>query len=100
MQAASGDQESALHAFKSILRQAPESPHTAKLLDDLCQQAGLQEDAAAFWRELGEAHPDADVPLLFLGMRLESSLTQLCRRRRSTLRRSKDGRWRTRSTPC
>jgi len=71
IQAASGDQESALHAFKSILRQAPESPHTAKLLDDLCQQEGLQEDAAAFWRELGEAHPDAAVPLLFLGMSLE-----------------------------
>ncbi len=71
LQAASGDQESALHTFKSILRQAPESPYTAKLFDDLCQQAGLHEDAAAFWRELGEAYPDAAVPLLFRGMSLE-----------------------------
>ncbi len=71
LQAASGDQESARHTFKRILRQAPESPYTAKLLDDLCQQEGLHEDAAVFWRELNEAYPDADVPLLFRGISLE-----------------------------
>lgn len=51
--------------FEEVLTKAPESPHTAQLLHDLLINTA-PDLLEAFWKELLERHPDAEVPRNFL----------------------------------
>lgn len=71
--AGNGDYAAAIALFQHVLERAPESPYTAKRLDDLFVEQGYLKEAERFWKALAEAHPDTSVPQLFLGISLERS---------------------------
>lgn len=71
IQSVSGNPEDAIRIFQSILRRAPESPYTAKLLDALYEKKGEIPQAGAFWKELADSYPEAACPGLYNGISLE-----------------------------
>jgi tetratricopeptide (TPR) repeat protein len=54
--------EEAAEPFSRVLLAAPESPHSAKLLDEALQQLNDPEKRLQYWRRILEAHPDARIP--------------------------------------
>lgn len=71
IQSASGNSADAIKAFQNVLRRAPDSPYTAKLLDAFFEETGDDQAAGAFWRELVETYPEVAGPHLFHGIFLE-----------------------------
>lgn len=70
---ARGDYADALNAYKSVLTQKPESPVSARKLQDLLVKMQTPpETVLGMWRAINEQHPEAAVPLYYLGMALEA----------------------------
>jgi len=53
-----------------VLSKAPESPYTAFNLDTLFIETN---ERITFWRELHEMHPEAAIPLMYLGKAQEAA---------------------------
>lgn len=52
----------------------PDSPVTAKKMNDLLQRLSLDEGVAvAEWRAIAEKHPDAAIPHYYLGVSLQQA---------------------------
>ncbi len=68
-----GDRAGAMDACVRLLTVAPESPKTAGRLDTLCKSAGPDsQPCTELWKGIVQAHPDAAVPQLHLGLALEA----------------------------
>jgi len=70
---AAGETKQAKEAYREVLTKAPESPYTAYHLDALYEASGNMEKRIVLWQELHEMHPDATIPLLYLGKAKEAS---------------------------
>jgi tetratricopeptide (TPR) repeat protein len=69
-----GRYENALDAYRSVLTQKPESPVSARKLQDLLVKMQTPpETVLGMWRAISEQHPEAAVPLYYLGMALEAA---------------------------
>ena len=62
-----GREEEAETLYRSVLLAAPESPYTARLVDNLYQARNDAAGQIRFWLDIHERKPDATVPLLHLG---------------------------------
>jgi tetratricopeptide (TPR) repeat protein len=60
--AALGCYEEAIERYKTVLFLAPESQHTAALLDVACKELNLPKKHVAVWQSLVELHPGAFIP--------------------------------------
>jgi len=67
---AAGKHEQAIQVYKDVLSKAPESPYTAFNLDTLFIETN---ERITFWRELHEMHPEAAIPLMYLGKAQEAA---------------------------
>lgn len=71
---ARGDYDKALEAYRSVLTQKPESPVSARKMQDLLVKIQTPpETVLGLWRAISEQHPEAAVPLYYLGMALEAA---------------------------
>jgi len=69
-----GQYENALDAYRSVLTQKPESPVSARKMQDLLVKIQTPpETVLGLWRAISEQHPEAAVPLYYLGMALEAA---------------------------
>jgi tetratricopeptide (TPR) repeat protein len=59
--AAQGRHEEALSWYRQVLAAAPESPHTAALLDASCGKLGNPDACVQLWEELVKIHPESPV---------------------------------------
>jgi len=70
--AAAGKVAQAKQVYKQVLLKAPESPYTAFNLDSLFDVSETAE-RIAWWTTLHEAHPEAAVPMMYLGKAHEAA---------------------------
>ncbi|NLV45120.1 MAG: tetratricopeptide repeat protein [Candidatus Hydrogenedentes bacterium] len=69
-----GDADAALSCYRAVLMAVPDSPVTAKKMNDLLQRLSLDEGVAvAEWRAIAEKHPDAAIPHYYLGVALQQA---------------------------
>ena len=61
-----GRHEEAEALYRSVLLTAPESPYTARLVDDLYEARNDAAGQILFWRDMHGQKPNATVPLLHL----------------------------------
>ncbi len=57
--------------YGKLLQEMPDSPHCAARFDDLLAK-GTPEARLSAWNALSQSHPDAAIPLFYLGKTLES----------------------------
>lgn len=70
---AQGNQDNALEAYRSVLMQKPESPVSAQKLQELLVKIQTPPEAIlAEWQAISNSHPDAAVPLQYMGMAQEA----------------------------
>mgnify|MGYP006295101619 FL=1 len=60
--AAQGCYDEAIERYKTVLFLAPESHHTATLLDVACKELNLPQKHVAVWQSLVKSHPGAFIP--------------------------------------
>ncbi len=73
---AAGDDDGALTEYRALVSEAPESsetPHSSERIDAVYKRRNDTAGRVAEWRDLAQAHPDASVLQLHLGMALENS---------------------------
>ncbi len=69
-----GEKEAAADSYRAVLMAVPDSPVSAKRLDDLLRlRSGGSDIALAEWRAIAARYPDAAIPALYLGISLESA---------------------------
>ncbi len=68
-----GQDDEALHACRTLLARAPESPKAAGHIDALWSKRGSSEGRLGEWRTLVDLNPSAVIPRLHLAMALEAA---------------------------
>lgn len=62
-----GGIQEAIEEFKAVLMAVPDSPKTAGLLDEAYRLKQDPDGRLRAWREIADAHPDAELPRKYLG---------------------------------
>jgi tetratricopeptide (TPR) repeat protein len=70
---AAGDDAGALEEYRAVVAAVPESPRSSERIDAIHGRRNAAAERAAEWRRMVEAHPDAAVPQLHLGLALEAA---------------------------
>ncbi len=70
---ASGEGVAAAQEYFDVLSQAPESPYSAYNLDEILTDTQDNEGRLQRWRQLTAMHPNAAVPMFYLGKALEAA---------------------------
>lgn len=69
-----GDFDAALSCYREVLMAVPDSPVTAKKMNDLLENPALDDSkAVTVWRAIVEKHPDAAIPTYYLGTAMQDA---------------------------